>query len=802
MEANRRSGRKKKRWQPRKKQIKRPEPKWKVELREIEDVKAQYDSIVSENVSTFTDLPLSKPTQEGLELAGYVEPTEIQREAIPLSLCGRDVLGAAKTGSGKTLAFLVPVLELLWRERWTQEDGLGALVISPTRELAYQSFEVLRKVGQQHDFSAGLVIGGKDVEMERKRILRTNIVLCTPGRLLQHMDETPLFECSSLKILVLDEADRILDLGFEQTMNAIVANLPPERQTLLFSATQTKSVRDLARLSLKDPEYVAVHEHSKTSTPSRLEQSYVVCELHEKLNVLFSFIKNHLSCKTIVFVSSCKQVKHIYEAFRRLRPGVTLMALYGRQKQLKRVGVYNDFCKKASAVLFCTDIAARGLDFPAVHWVVQLDCPEDANMYIHRAGRTARYEKDGKALLFLLPSEVEGMLAALEAKRVPISETRVNPKKIASVEEKFQVFCAQDAELKHWAQRSFICYLRSVHLQSDKRIFDVHKLPTSEYAASLGLAQPPRVRFLQREEARRAMKQRRGKVATSLGEHGEVGEDEGGEAGASDGELGRGVQSLVGDSSESDEDSGEVLRVKRVIRPSSTEEKGVSKLTALLQKQSAKNSQSRAKKALTKAAVAKRLINKGIRVNTHITFDDEGVGSGYSSESDEVSEEEGETSPAVAPIPMDELNEATEKKVGGISLMVAQKLLHSRDQFDRQVEQERLRAKRRERREKARRGRTLAMERRGVMLGKGEAKEGEEEGGGEDSSDDSTDIQEISVDETPGTKRQKLMMAHGSGKRRQRRTEEEEEEEELSADERKESLLQDEELALHLLSAT
>lgn len=150
------------------------------------------------------------------------------------------------------------------------------------------------------------------MKMERERIQRTNIVVCTPGRLLQHMDESPNFESSTLKVLVLDEGDRILDLGFERAMNSIIENLPLERQTLLFSATQTKSVRDLARLSLVDPQYVAVHEHSKSSTPHRLTQSYIVCELSEKLNTLHSFIRSHLQCKTIVFMSSCKQVSSCF----------------------------------------------------------------------------------------------------------------------------------------------------------------------------------------------------------------------------------------------------------------------------------------------------------------------------------------------------------------------------------------------------------------------------------------------------------------------------------------------------------
>ena len=478
--------------------FKKREARWKNELKDIERVTSDYESLEGREINKFADLPLSPSTMQGLKSCGYSVPTEIQREAIPLALNGRDVLGAAKTGSGKTLAFLIPVLELLWRERWTPLDGIGALIISPTRELAYQTFEVLRKIGCHHDFSAGLVIGGKDVAMEKERIGHMNILVCTPGRLLQHMDQTANFDCSSLKLLVLDEADRILDLGFERTMNAIVENLPAERQTLLFSATQTKSVRDLARLSLSDPEYVAVHEYSSSSTPHKLSQSYISCDLQDKLSVLYSFLRSHTSCKIIVFMSSCKQVKFVYEAFRRLRPGVPLMALYGRQKQVKRVAIYDDFCRKKAAILFCTDIAARGLDFPAIDWVAQLDCPEDANTYIHRVGRTARYEKDGKALLFLLPSEAKGMLEALKAKKIPIEEIKVNPKKMVSIQGKLDMFCAQDPEMKHWAQRSFICYLRSIHLQSNKQIFDVHKLPTDEYARSLGLAQPPRIRFLQR----------------------------------------------------------------------------------------------------------------------------------------------------------------------------------------------------------------------------------------------------------------------------------------------------------------
>ncbi|KAK6322518.1 hypothetical protein J4Q44_G00073100 [Coregonus suidteri] len=479
-------------------------PDWQVEKEGIQRLVNKYNEINAKDAERFSDFPISKNTLRGLMEAQYRQPTEIQRQTIGFALQGKDVLGAAKTGSGKTLAFLIPVLECLYRQQWTAMDGLGALIISPTRELAYQTFEVLRKVGKNHEFSAGLIIGGKDLKNESEKIHRTNIIICTPGRLLQHMDETAAFHASDLHMLVLDEADRILDMGFADTINAIVENLPKTRQTLLFSATQTKSVKDLARLSLKDPEYVWVHEKAMFSTPATLEQNYVVCELHQKVNMLFSFIRSHLQKKVIVFFACCKEVQYLFRVFCRLRPGMPILALHGKQQQMKRVEVYNDFIKKKNAVLFATDIAARGLDFPAVNWVLQFDCPEDANTYIHRVGRTARYKEGGEALLVLLPSEEKDMLSQLQEKKVPINRIQVNPEKLTSVQQKLEAFLAQEKEQKERAQRCFVSYLRSVYLMKNKDVFDVFQLKLQEYASSLGLAVAPRVRFLNKAQKQRA----------------------------------------------------------------------------------------------------------------------------------------------------------------------------------------------------------------------------------------------------------------------------------------------------------
>ena len=408
--------------------------------------------------------------------------TDIQAKSLPYSLKRMDVLGAAQTGSGKTLAFLIPVLEMLYRVKWGPQDGLGALIISPTRELvcgpsmlltysptssqAVQIFEVLRSIGGCHSFSAGLIIGGKNLKDERDRLSRMNILVATPGRLLQHMDQTIGFECDNLRLLVLDEADRILDMGFTRTLNAIVEHLPKSRQTLLFSATQTSSVQDLARLSLKEPVCVSTREsdeeeadnaindaYKRNPTPKNLEQHYILTSLPQKLSMLFSFIKTHLQSKLLVFFSTCKQVRFTYETFCKLHPGVSLLHLHGKQKQFKRLEIFQKFMKSKHVVLLATDIAARGLDFPSVDWVVQVDAPEDVETYIHRVGRTARYNSQGKALLFLLPSEEEGMIAKLDERGIPVGKIRVRESQVMDLQNQLQSFAWQDPEIKYLGQR-------------------------------------------------------------------------------------------------------------------------------------------------------------------------------------------------------------------------------------------------------------------------------------------------------------------------------------------------------------
>lgn len=485
-----------------------------VSLEQLQDAVDQFDPQITD-LTKFSSLPLSPPTASGIEASHFQTPTDIQARAIPAALKGRDILGAAKTGSGKTLAFLVPVLEKLYRSQWTEYDGLGALVISPTRELAVQTFQVLTKIGRFHSFSAGLVIGGKSLKEEAERLGRMSILICTPGRMLQHLDSTSGLQVDNLQILVLDEADRIMDMGFKSAIDALVEHLPKERQTLLFSATQSRKVSDLSRLSLKDPEYIAVHESAAASTPESLQQHYLVTPLASKLNTLYGFIKSNLKSKILVFFSSGKQVRLAFETMRHLRPGVPLYHLLGAQKQAQRLQITASYAASKHACLFATDVVARGVDFPSVDWVVQVDAPEDVDTYIHRVGRTARFNKDGKAVLFLDPSEEEGMLKRLESKKIPIKRVNVRENKKQAIDELIQNMVFKDPSLKYLASKAFISYVKSIHLQRDKEIFNLKSLDLEAYAACLGLPGAPIINFAKGEDVKRLKNMSRAAISDS-----------------------------------------------------------------------------------------------------------------------------------------------------------------------------------------------------------------------------------------------------------------------------------------------
>ncbi|KAF2743801.1 ATP-dependent RNA helicase HAS1 [Sporormia fimetaria CBS 119925] len=446
-----------------------------------------------EDPTKFSDLNLSDRTMQAIKEMGFEDMTEIQRRAIPPLMTGKDVLGAAKTGSGKTLAFLIPAIEMLSAMRFKPRNGTGVIVVSPTRELALQIFGVARELMEKHSQTYGIVIGGANRRAEAEKLTKgVNLLIATPGRLLDHLHNTQGFVFKNLKSLIIDEADRILEVGFEDEMRSIIKILPKDRQTMLFSATQTTKVEDLARISLKPgPLYINVDYRKEHVTVEGLEQGYVVCDSDVRFKLLFSFLRKYQKKKIIVFFSSCNSVNFYSELLNYI--DLPVLALHGKLKQQVRTNKFFEFCNAESGTLICTDVAARGLDIPEVDWVIQFDPPDDPRDYIHRVGRTARGKNGkGRSLMFLLPSEL-GFLSLLKESRVPLVEFELPAKKIINIQSQLEKLISQNYYLNKSAKDGYRSYLQAYASHSLRSVFDVHKLDLVKVAKSFGFATPPRI---------------------------------------------------------------------------------------------------------------------------------------------------------------------------------------------------------------------------------------------------------------------------------------------------------------------
>lgn len=444
-------------------------------------------------IVNFEDIPnLSDGTRKAIADLGFTRMTEIQSKCLLPALQGKDILGAARTGSGKTLAFLIPAVELLRKLSFKPRQGTGVVVVTPTRELALQILEVASSLERYHSQTYGVLIGGANRKTEAEKLAKgCCLLIATPGRLLDHLQNTKGFIFSGLKALIIDEADRILEVGFEQEMRQILALLPKSRQTLLFSATQTTKVEDLARLSFRQrPLYINVHEHTEVATNDGLEQGYVCVRSATRFLLLYTFLKKNLAKKVIVFFSSCKSVKFHAELLNYI--DIPVLELHGKQKQGKRTSTFFEFKEAEAGILLCTDVAARGLDIPAVDWIIQYDPPDEPKEYIHRVGRTARAGGKGKALLVLLPHE-QAFLQHLKAAKVPLNEYEFPENKLAPIQPQLVKLIDKNYYLQTSAKDAFRSYLQAYASHSLKNIFDINKLDLRQVAASFGFADLPNV---------------------------------------------------------------------------------------------------------------------------------------------------------------------------------------------------------------------------------------------------------------------------------------------------------------------
>ncbi|KHM99594.1 DEAD-box ATP-dependent RNA helicase 28 [Glycine soja] len=356
------------------------------------------------HVDSFLQFNLSRPLLRACEAFGYSKPTPIQAACIPLALSGRDICGSAITGSGKTAAFALPTLErLLFRPK--RMRAIRVLILTPTRELAVQVHSMIEKLAQFTDIRCCLVVGGLSTKVQ-EAALRTmpDIVVATPGRMIDHLRNAMSVDLDDLAVLILDEADRLLELGFSAEIQELVRLCPKKRQTMLFSATMTEEVDELIKLSLSKP--LRLSADPSTKRPATLTEEVVRIRRMREVNqeaVLLAMCSKTFTSKVIIF-SGTKQAAHRLKIIFGLA-GLKAAELHGNLTQAQRLEALEQFRKQQVDFLVATDVAARGLDIIGVQTVINFACPRDLTSYVHRVGRTARAGREGYAVTFVTDND-------------------------------------------------------------------------------------------------------------------------------------------------------------------------------------------------------------------------------------------------------------------------------------------------------------------------------------------------------------------------------------------------------------
>ena len=362
-------------------------------------------------MEAFRELGISEPLLQVIETEKFRVPSEIQEKAVPLILKGQDVIAGSATGSGKTLAFVTGVIQNL-----DGGKGIQALVIVPTRELSEQVALVFKRYSEHKNLNILPVYGGVSILPQIHSLKNTDIVIGTPGRLLDHLNRDTI-DLNEVKVLILDEADRMLDMGFLNDVVEIINSCPEKRQTLLFSATISPDVVHLARRYMNNPIEVSAEAYIK---PEKITQVYYDIDDKLKFSLLVHLLKNENPGLAMVFCNTRVTTEFIANNLK--FSGINALEIHGGLSQEKRNRVINDFHMKRADVLVCTDIAARGLDIKGVSHIYNYNIPKDSKDYIHRIGRTARAGKEGKVINLLVGKDYENFTNVLRDDKIIIEK--------------------------------------------------------------------------------------------------------------------------------------------------------------------------------------------------------------------------------------------------------------------------------------------------------------------------------------------------------------------------------------------
>ncbi|KAJ3430058.1 atp-dependent RNA helicase rhle [Anaeramoeba flamelloides] len=388
--------------------------------------KSQETKFVPKTKACFKDFHLSSPILKTLRDFKYEKPTEVQEKSIPLALEGRDLAISAVTGSGKTLAFLIPIFHHL-QLRSRKQNSTRVLILTPTRELAKQCFDVSEKFSKYTDIDSVLIVGGKRVDVQANLLEnKPEIVIATPGRILDHLLNTRSFGLDKIEMLVLDEADRLLSMGFEKVINRIVSECPKKKQTLLFSATMTDKVEDLTTISLNKPIRISIN--FQLEIPKNLIQEFIKIENNDLSEAtLLGLCSRNFPTRVLIFFRTKKQVHRMKIIFG--LSGFNAAELHGDLNQDERFKSVEKFTQGKVDFLMCTDVAARGIDVPNVSAVINFQFPSTIVQYVHRVGRTARAGSNGRAIT-LMRSEDKPMIKTIAKNAHKNLKRRIVPEEV------------------------------------------------------------------------------------------------------------------------------------------------------------------------------------------------------------------------------------------------------------------------------------------------------------------------------------------------------------------------------------
>jgi len=365
---------------------------------------------------SFGEFQLHPDLLKGVKELGFTRPTPIQSDAIPAAMTGRDVLACAMTGSGKTMAFLLPILHRLLEQRRRGSPGPRALIMTPTRELAAQILEELNAVAFHTPITAAAIFGGVGMAPQEHAFRSgVDILVATPGRLLDHLRH-PYASLGAINVLVLDEADRMLDMGFLPDIKRVLKHLPAKRQTLFFSATIPKPILELTREMLHNP--ATINLERRAAPAVGITQAIYPVGQELKSALLLALLERNLMREALVFTRTKHRANRLWTFL--TKHGVAAARIHGNRSQAQRTDALAGFKSGAYRVLVATDIAARGIDVEALGHVVNFDVPKAAEDYIHRVGRTARAESTGEAYTFAAPDETEELRAIERALGKPL----------------------------------------------------------------------------------------------------------------------------------------------------------------------------------------------------------------------------------------------------------------------------------------------------------------------------------------------------------------------------------------------